>query len=227
MKEKTIIRSLIALILACMPVLFVSCEKQDQSKAQSAAPETTVEIPKVDLHSAVFLDDLDMIQQHIASGSDLNVLEPSRASTPLISAAALGKIKAAQTLITAGADLNYQNADGSNALHTAIVFGNTEIADLLIDAGTELNTQNKEGATPLHVAAFFGREPIVKTLLEKGADKTIKNKMGQTPLETVEGPFEAVKDIYDLILADLKPLGFTLDYDHLKTARPRIAAMLK
>ena len=202
---------------------FTTCGSRDQSPGKAAADS----VPKVDLHSAVVTDDLDVIRQHIKAGSDLNVLEPSRASTPLITAAALGRVEAAKLLIDAGADLNYQNADGSTALHTAVVFGRNEIARMLIDAGIDLNVQNNDGATALHTAAFFGKKEIVEALLQKGADKTLKNQGGKTAYETVAGPFEEVESVYNAISAALKPLGVSLDYDKIKAERPEIAAMLK
>ncbi len=220
-------RTIITVILAFMLFTFNSCGNKYKSHQQAEESQTTVKVPKVDLHSAVVTDDLEAIHQHIKACSDLNVLEPSRASTPLITAAALGKTEAAKILIDAGADLNYQNADGSTALHTAAAFGNTEAAKILINAGADLNKQNNDGSTALHAAAFLCRVEIVEALLEKGADKTLKNKMGQTALETVELPFEDVKGVYDAIGASLKPLGLKLDYDYIKTTRPKIAEMLK
>jgi uncharacterized protein len=220
-------RKMITALLASMVFTFVGCGDQDQSSDKSAASGTTVSVPQVDLHSAVVTDNFEAIRQHIQAGSDLNMLEPSRASTPLISAAFLGKTEAARMLIDAGADLNYQNADGSTALQTAAAFGRTEVAGILIDAGIDLNRQNNEGSTALHTAAFLCREEIVEALLAKGADKTVKNKMGQTAYDTVAAPFEDVKAVYDAIGAALRPLGLKLDYDYIKTARPRIAQMLK
>ena len=210
-----------------MLLVFIGCENQNKSARESEGSQTSESVPKVDLHSAVVTNDLEVIRQHIKAGSDLNVLEPSRASTPLITAAFMGNAEAAKILIDAGADLNYQNADGSNALHTAAVFGKTEVARILIDAGIDLNSQNNQGATALHTAAFFCRTEIVEALLAKGADKMLKNKLGQTPFETVEAPFEDVIGIYDAIGTALKPLGLKLDYDHIKTTRPKIAEMLK
>jgi ankyrin repeat protein len=220
-------RRITTVMLAFMLFALVGCGDQDKSSEQSAGSEATVEVPKVDLHSAVYTDNLEVVRQHIEAGSDLNMLEPSRASTPLITAAFLGKAEAAKILIDAGADLNYKNADGSTALHTAAVFGNTEVAGILIDAGADLNCQNNDGSTALHAAAFFCQVEIVEALLEKGADKTLKNKMGQTAFEIVEPPFEDVKGVYDAVGTGLKPLGLTLDYDHIETTRPKIAEMLK
>jgi len=208
-------------------LIIVGCAHQNKTPRQSAEAQTVVSVPKVDLHSAVVTDDIEAIRQHIQAGSDLNVLEPSRASSPLITAAFLDKTEAARLLIEAGADMNYKNADGSTALHTAAVFGKTGVARLLIDSGADLNDKNNSGSTALHTAAFFCRVEIVEALLEKGADKTLKNMTGQTALEVVEGPFEDVQAVYDAVGSGLKPLGLKLDYEHIQSTRPKIAEMLK
>jgi hypothetical protein len=105
----------------------------------------------VDLHTAVILENLEAIGQHIEAGSDLNVLEPSRASTPLITAAALGKTEAARMLIDAGADLDYQNNDGSTALHTAALFCRVEIVEALLEKGADKTLKNNTGSTALDI----------------------------------------------------------------------------
>ncbi len=121
-------------------------------------PESTVETndtpaaaaepaPLTDIHMAVMFEDLAMIQRHIDEGSDLNQLEPTRGSTPLITAIALGKTEAAKLLIDGGADLGFQDGDGSTALHTAAFFARTEIVEALLEAGADRTTQNDRGAT--------------------------------------------------------------------------------
>jgi hypothetical protein len=42
----------------------------------------------------------------------------------------------------------------------------------------------------------------------------------------VAGPFDTVKGYYDYFQNTLGPLGLELDYEYIKTARPRIAEML-
>ncbi|MHC4535978.1 MAG: ankyrin repeat domain-containing protein [Planctomycetota bacterium] len=143
--------TIITVILALMLFAFVGCGSQDESSEQSAESQTTVSVPEVDLHSAVVAGDFEAIRQHIEAGSDLNVLEPSRASTPLITAAALGKTEAAKILIDAGADLNYQNNDGSTALHTAAFFCRVEIVEALLEKGADKALKNKTGKTALEI----------------------------------------------------------------------------
>jgi ankyrin repeat protein len=144
-------RTTITLILALMLLPLVGCGNQDESSEQSAKSETTVSAPNTDLHTAVFLEDIEAIRQHIKAGSDLNVLEPSRASTPLLTAAALGKTEAAKLLIDAGADLNYKNNDGSTALHTAAFFCRIEIVEALLEKGADKLIKNNMSQTAYDV----------------------------------------------------------------------------
>ena len=190
-------RITIALLLA---VLLVStcCNRKDADSGQQKNKRTvsldTQKLPSVDIHTAALLGDLKAIQQHIRAGSDLNAIEPSGGSSPLI---------------------------------TATVFGKTDVARALIDAGADLDVTNNDGSTSLYCAAFFCRTEIVEALLEKGADKGISNNYGLTALESVSGPFNEVRAIYDIFSKELGPLGFKLDYEHIEASRPRIADMLR
>lgn len=129
--------------------------------------------------------------------------------------------------IAAKSDLNVKDQFGSTPLHVAVTFGRTDIAKSLIEANADLSVKNPQGSTPLHVASFFCRTDIVKALLEKGADKTLEDNYGSTPYESVAGPFNDVKPIYDQMTKDLGALGLKLDYKHLEETRPVIAELLK
>lgn len=97
----------------------------------------------------------------------------------------------------------------------------------MIDTGADMKITNNGGSTPLHIAALLCRTEIVDALLNNGADKNVLNKAGRTALETVAGPFDDFKGIYDRIGKDLRPLGLKLDYERIKSTRPRIAEMLR
>ncbi|NQV32562.1 MAG: ankyrin repeat domain-containing protein [Phycisphaeraceae bacterium] len=153
--------------------------------------------------------------------------DQSRQRGDLHVAALQGNLSAIQQHIKANSDLNEKDAYGSSALTVAITFGKTQVAEALIHAGADLSITNNEGATPLHIAAFFCRAETVQALLDSGADKAARNKAGRTALDSVAGPFETAKGIYDSIGKGLKPLGLKLDYDRIRTTRPRIAAMLR
>lgn len=129
--------------------------------------------------------------------------------------------------IAAGTDLNLKDQYGSTPLHAAVTFGRTDIAKSLIEANADLTIKNAQGSTVLHIAAFFCRTEIVEALLDKGVDTSIQDNYGSTALQSVAGPFNDVKPIYDQMTKDLGPLGLKLNYDHLQATRPIIAALLK
>ncbi len=137
-------------------------------------------------------------------------------------------LEALKQHIAAGTNLNEKDPfGGSSPLISAALFGKTEAARLLINGGADLNFQNKDGSTALHTAAFFCRPEIVKMLLAKSVDKTIKNNFGSTAYQSVAGPFNEVKGIYDMMVQALSPMGLKLDYTYVEKTRPEIAAMLK
>ena len=98
---------------------------------------------------------------------------------------------------------------------------------MLIDANADLSLTNNDGGTALHNAAFFTRIEILQLLIDADADKTIRNNFGSTARETVMGDFAEVKPFYDMLILQLKPMGFELDMNELQKARPVVAMMLE
>jgi ankyrin repeat protein len=158
------------------------------------------------------------------ASSDAMVNAPS---TTIHEATYFGKTKEIEGHIAAKTDLNQKDAYGSTPLHIAATFGKTDVAILLINAGADVNATNSDGSTPLHTAAFFGRTEIVQALLKNNVDISIRNSFNSTALESVSGPFEQVKPIYDQLSKDLGPFGLKLDYKELEANRPVIAELIR
>lgn len=221
------LRRTFSVSLLILVTLIVGCRNTDTESQDAEGQGTMVTIPEVDLHTAVLTDNLEAIRQHIAAGSDLDVKEKGRESSPLIATAAFGKLEAARLLIDGGAKVNYTNLDGSTALHTAAVFGHLEVARLLVDSNVDLNITNLDGSTALLAAAFFGRIDIVRFLLERGADPNIPNQYGSTALSLVTMPFEEIIGAYDAMGAAFKSTNVMLTYDEIAAVRPKIAELLR
>lgn len=166
-----------------------------------------------------------------ARSADEPAAAPESVKAPGISlemAAMKGDVEAVRQHIAAGTELNQRNPmSGATPLISAATFDQSEIAILLIEGGADLEVTNNEDATALHVAAFFCREEIVKALLAKGADRTARNSAGATPLDSVAGPFDDVKGIYEFLQMVLGPYGLELDYEYIKETRPKIADILR
>jgi hypothetical protein len=137
-------------ILSLSLILFLSACTGGQEKSNEETAnkdEAAVKAPTMDIHTATVLGDLDVIKQHIAAGSDLDVQEPTMGSSPLISAAVFGKTEIARALIEGGADVNLQNNEGSSALHTAAFLCRLEIVEMLLENGIDKSLLNKYGST--------------------------------------------------------------------------------
>tara|TARA_R110002126_G_scaffold290897_3_gene449392 strand:+ start:3639 stop:4229 length:591 start_codon:yes stop_codon:yes gene_type:complete len=139
-----------------------------------------------------------------------------------------GNLEAVKQHIEAGTDINKKEPmSGSTPLMTAATFNKPEIAKVLMNASADLSLKSNDGGTALHTAAFFGRIEIVQLLIDAKADKTIRNNFGATPREGVTGDFAQMKPIYEMLIQQLKPMGFTLDLNELQKARPVVAMMLQ
>jgi len=102
-----------------------------------------------DIHTAIIAGDTEKVKQLIASGTDINVIEPGSGSTPLLTAAMFDRIEIAKMLLKAGASINAKNYDGSTALHTAAFFCRPDMVKLLLENGADKSIRNGSGATAL------------------------------------------------------------------------------
>ena len=160
--------------------------------------------------------------------SAISKQEIAKPSIDIHGAVLTGNLVAVKQHIEAGTDINQKEAmSGSTPLMSAATFNKPEIAKVLISANADLSVKNNDGGTALHTAAFFGRIEIVQLLIDAKADKTVRNNYGATARETVMVDFAQMKPIYEMLIQQLQPMGFTLDLNELQKARPVVAIMLQ
>lgn len=109
----------------------------------------------------------------------------------LITAARSGSSDTVGTLITQGANVNAQDAEGQTALMVAAGRGATGTVQLLLSKKADVNAKDNKGRTALLWATScppdrFGLvqtlAETVQFLMEKGADITVSGEDGRTPL---------------------------------------------
>lgn len=103
--------------------------------------------------------------------------------TQLLWMANEGNLSEVKRLIDMGADVNWTDFDGSNALHWAVVSNSgAEIIDYLISCKCSVAKEDVAGQTPLHVGAQVGNADACEILVKQNADINKKNSFGLTPL---------------------------------------------
>ena len=101
---------------------------------------------------------------------------------PLSVAVRKGNLKAVESLLAAGADVNAADILGRTALHVACFYNRKQIAELLIAHGADVKARDSDGLTPLHAAVLAANPEIATLLLAKGADVNAQTETGMTPL---------------------------------------------
>lgn len=92
--------------------------------------------------------------------------------TPLLHAAAAGKLKVVRVLLAFEAvDMDFQDARGCSALMLAAWNGHFEIVKELLVRGVRIDSRDQDAWTALTFAARFGRLDIAHLLLERGAQR--------------------------------------------------------
>ena len=68
---------------------------------------------------------------------------------------------------------------------------------------------------------------MVQMLIEANADTSLRNNFGATARESVMGPFEQVKPIYEMLKLQLEPMGLQIDLKYIEETRPTVVALLQ
>lgn len=152
-------------IITLTLLFMTSCDLNNSQEKTTQKEAIQKQKPSMDLHSAVFLGNVNALKEHIAYGTDLNTKD-AYGSTPLNIATTFGKTDLAKMLIKAGADINAIGADGGTALHTAAFFCRTEILQALIDAGANQSIKNQYQSTALEsvMAPWENVKPIYQQM---------------------------------------------------------------
>jgi ankyrin repeat protein len=107
--------------------------------------------------------------------------------TPIAIASQNGKLKAADALIDAGADVNAPVAKGGyTPLMLAAISGSGDLAETLIKHGAKVNAVNPGGVTALMIAVANDHAKVALLLLKAGADPHARSEDGRTALSIAQ-----------------------------------------
>ena len=157
------------LLTTIAAVLVVGC-------GESQLPEPpTAKAPNISIYDAARRGDIVAVKQHIAAGTDVNVMKivGLEALTPLRLAAQYNQLEVVELLIAEGADVDERVFAGTTSLFGAVHKGHKEIAKLLIEKGADVNAKDDFGRTPLDLTIQKSRTETAD-LLRKHGGKTGK-----------------------------------------------------
>lgn len=230
----------------------------DNSAADPAATQPSDAagpVPAMDIWTAASSGNVEVVEQHIASGLDLeSTLDapgiPGHGGTPLQLAAVSGQKEVVTLLISKGAKIETPAQDPFKgvALHWAAVGGQLEIAQLLVEAGADVNAKDVNGATPLDALAVnqgmdaATRAGFVKLLHSKGGvsglaaagtlpppdpNKSIWDAVGAGDLEAIGRHLDEGADINGLVPAGFPIAGATPLHVAIVTDQGKAAEFLR
>ena len=110
--------------------------------------------PLPDLWEAAGTGNIDGLNAHKRSGTDLDSHQPDIGVTPLTIAAIANQPAASAWLIDNGADVNTLNRDGGTALHVAILVGQAEVAEKMLAAGADVSIPTSDGQSAWDLAGL-------------------------------------------------------------------------
>jgi len=158
-------------------------------------------------------------------GAQLGAEVAASESTDIWKAAKTGNLTALKWRLAKTADINGLDGKGISPLAWAAMAGKSDAARMLIDRGADVNRKNADGATPLHVAAFLGKVELVELLLEHKAEINSRNGQDETALGTVAPKWNS--GVRQVTRSYARLLQLEIDVEAIKSARPRIATMLR
>ncbi|MBR8839759.1 MAG: ankyrin repeat domain-containing protein [Stigonema ocellatum SAG 48.90 = DSM 106950] len=150
---------------------------------------------------------VEMLKLLVSQGANVNALvneypNIERKKTVLGFALKSGNFEKIQYLLDAGANINYQNQNGYDALMDAMYSENASlnqnllsILNLLISRGASASGVSSYGESAISIASRIGRFDAVKLLLESGADA---KQLGWTELMHSIA-FQSADDVKELL----------------------------
>lgn len=124
----------------------------------------------------------EMTELLLSRGSDPDATD-GNGNTALYDVAATCSFDVLETLIRAGADVNFRAPDGSTRLHQA-GRRNSDVEaraiHTLVQHGAKLDAQDNQGLTPLHAALEGTMADAARALLDLGADPTIRDRVARS-----------------------------------------------
>lgn len=136
------------------------------------------------IKSAIESDRLDLLEEEINLGFDVNIIINEEGDTLLMTAVKADNQRIVEFLILNGADVNKPDSNGVTPLMESMSSRNSKIAQILILNGADTNATDVYGNTALMNAVDSGNGELrkIQLLIDHGADINATQEDGRTAL---------------------------------------------
>ncbi|KAF0695058.1 Aste57867_14096 [Aphanomyces stellatus] len=141
---------------------------------------------------------LDIVNELVQHGADVNLAGGPSGLTPLTHASASGHLDVVQELLALGALIDAPTESGWTALYYAIREGHMAIFNALLQRGASASTFTVHArASHLFIACDIGALDMVQAMLAHGAEVDKPTLHGDTPLFVTcdKGHLEVVREL--------------------------------
>jgi ankyrin repeat protein len=139
--------------------------------------------------------DPERLESSLREGADPNCADEDGTPALMLSLASQRpvvpervRVRIAETLLNAGADVDQRSTTGTTALILAALMGYAEVVGFLLHRGAEPDLRNAPtdsgcagGCGALHYAVANGRVEVIKRLLHHGADVNLPRASDELP----------------------------------------------
>lgn len=134
-------------------------------------PKEKINPVDASLLTAAFKGRVEMANDALRRGANIECRDGKEGNTPLIFAARHGHVELINVLLSAGANIEALSHDGEKTpLLMAAYAGNVKVVETLLHRGASADSTNQRGDTPLLLGTYSGSVGVVQLLLSRGAD---------------------------------------------------------
>uniref|UniRef100_A0A8D0DQA8 Ribonuclease L n=1 Tax=Salvator merianae TaxID=96440 RepID=A0A8D0DQA8_SALMN len=169
----------------------------------------------IQLNNAARDGAIEIVQQLLEEGTDVNSKVNDAGWTPLHSAVQSDEEEIVHLLLSKGANPLAKKANGATPFILAGITGNVKLLELFLDKQSDINEHDINGFTAFMEAAWYGKMEALQFLYNRGAnvnlrrevdeEKKVMNKGGGTALMDAarHGHFKVVEVLIEEMKADV------------------------
>ncbi|KAK3687468.1 ankyrin repeat-containing domain protein [Podospora appendiculata] len=160
------------------------------------------------LHLAAHFGNLEIIEELLTAGADVNAMGPNADEpSPLGMAAFAGRVAVMQKLISWNADINVSPANDISILSSAVLSGNLDAVKILMERNAKLRYDPQDIVkSPLSIAGYFSDMSILDTILEMGTNSLLHEDYDSALVRACFGG--SVQIVHRLLTFDHEPSAY-------------------